>query len=135
MSSNWMGNLDMLAQEGVINFDAPAFVMGTKPRYVGNPRLSQMQPFPGPIPEAPLINQPQPLVDEFQKQDNNNHVKNPTWKKVLFGLVAAGTLIFAGYKFKKTLIPYAKKACTNISDFCKNSWNKFTGLFKKKKTP
>lgn len=37
--SNWATNLDMLAQEGVISFDAPSFVMGQKPRYVGNPKL------------------------------------------------------------------------------------------------
>lgn len=133
--SNWATNLDMLAQEGVISFDAPSFVMGQKPRYVGNPKLQQMQPFLGPVPDAPLINQPQPIIDEFkQSGDNNkNYVKNPAWKKWLFGAVSVAALIFGGYKFKKTLIPFFKNIGSKTSDFFKDGWNKFTGLFKKKK--
>ena len=141
MGSNWAANLDMLAQEGIINFDGPAYVMGQNPRYVGNPNA--MQPFAGPVPEAPLISN-QPGTDEFKPSDanNKNYVKNPAWKKLLFGAVALGTLIFGGYKFKKTLVPWAKKnlknitfkgACKSVGGFFKNGWTKFINLFKKKK--
>lgn len=141
MSGNWATNLDMLAQEGIINFDGPAYVMGQKPRYVGNPQMAR--PFNGPAPEAPLINN-QPGADEFKPSDanNKNYVKNPTWKKWLFGAVAVGTLIFGGYKFKKSFVPLVKKtyqnftfknACKSVGDFFKDGWHKFTGLFKKKK--
>lgn len=141
MSANWATNLDMLAQEGIINFDAPAFVMGQAPRYVGKPQV--VPPFVGQVPNAPLINQPQPAVDEFKPLNNNkNYVKNPAWKKILFGAVALGAVIFGGFKFKKTLVPWAKKSFKNFSfkkmgqsvaDFFKTGWTKFTGLFKKKK--
>ena len=37
MTTNWAYNLDMLAQNNVLDFDAPAFVMGQNPRYIGSP--------------------------------------------------------------------------------------------------
>lgn len=133
MSGNWAMNLDMLAQEGVINFDAPSYVMGQKPRYVGNPKLKDMQPLHAHVPEAPLIHHSQPEVDEFHHSTHDkNFVKNPTWKKWLFGIVAAGTLIFGGYKFRKTIVPWIKKAGSKTGTFFKTGWNKFIGLFKKK---
>lgn len=137
---SWTTDLDMLAQNGVIGFDAPAFVMGQKPRYVGNPQA--VRPFVGQIPEAPLINQSQPMADEFKPSNDKNYVKNPTWKKWLFGIAATTALVVGGFKFKKTLIPWVKKSCKNFSlknmgksigDSFKTGWNKFTGLFKKKK--
>lgn len=144
MSANWVANLDMLAQNGVIDFDAPAYVLGQAPRYVGNPKV--VPPFIGQMPNAPLINQPQPINDEFMPSDKNkNYVKNPLWKKLLFGAVTAGALIFGGYKLKNKFVPGMKKMFKNFSikktgksigDFFKNGWTKFTNLFKsKKKTP
>ena len=128
MGIGWANNLDLLAQSGVLDFDAPAYVLGQPPRYVGNP---------GPV--DPLYDNPprvigfeQPKVDEFKPSKNNNLVKTPAWKKWLFGLVTAGALIFTGYKFKSKLIPFAKNSFTKIGNFFSNCWKKFTGLFKKK---
>ena len=62
MGTNWANNLDMLAQNGVLDFDAPAYVTGQKPRYVGAPAMPP-SPFAGPVPQAPNLNQPK--TDEF----------------------------------------------------------------------
>ena len=128
MAIGWANNLDLLAQSGVLDFDAPAYVLGQPPRYVGNP---------GPV--TPLVDNPprvpgfeQPKVDEFKPSKNNNLVKTPAWKKWLFGLVAAGALIFTGFKFKSTIVPFFKNAPEKVGNFFSKGWKKFTGLFKKK---
>ncbi len=147
MSSNWANNLDMLAQNGVLDYDAPAFVMGQKPRYVGAPAMPP-SPFAGPVPKAPNLNQPQ--SDEFNpEKKDNNFVKNPAWKKCAFTFLALGTLALGGWKFKSKLMPSIKSGWTkltgkfkfsSIKQFCtdkakatgkffKDGWNK---LFKKK---
>lgn len=146
MSTNWAYNLDMLAQNGVIDFDAPSYVIGQNPRYIGNP--ASISPFVGQPPQAPLLNQKQ--IDEFQPSTPqiDNGVKNPAWKKWLFGAVAVGTIIFAGFKSKsigqwikkswnkvssKLSWQSIKKGANSVGTSIKNGWNKFIGLFKKKK--
>lgn len=147
MSSNWANNLDMLAQNGVLDYDAPAFVMGQKPRYVGAPAMPP-SPFAGPVPKAPNLNQPQ--SDEFNpEKTDDNFVKNPAWKKCAFTFLALGALALGGWKFKSKLMPSIKSGWTkltgkfkmsSIKQFCtdkakatgkffKDGWNK---LFKKK---
>lgn len=39
MTYNWAANLDMLAQNGVLDYDAPSYITGQKPRYVGSPDI------------------------------------------------------------------------------------------------
>lgn len=129
MSANWAYNLDMLAQNGVIDFDGASFVTGQAPRYVGRPSMPP-SPYVGPpYPSAPSINQPQ--VDEFQKQKNklpkieeqdNDLIQNPSWKKWAFGILAVGGLIFAGFK--------AKSIYKWVKDFIKNPSSKFNWKFK-----
>lgn len=88
--SNWAYNLDLLAQNGVLDFDAPSFVMGTPPRY-GNP-----SPFGGEVPQP--IKQPE--QDEFKKPDETNFVHTPMWKKALFTVVSTSLLIYGACKLK-----------------------------------
>lgn len=128
MGIGWANNLDLLAQSGVLDFDAPAYVLGQEPRYVGNP--GAVTPIMGNPPR--VIGFEQPKVDEFKPSKNNNLVKTPAWKKWLFGLVAAGALIFTGFKFKSKIVPFVKNAPAKIGNFFSNGWKKFTGLFKKK---
>jgi hypothetical protein len=155
MSANWAYNLDMLAQNGVIDYDAPSFIMGQTPRYVGSP-LPQTSPYIE-VPNAPALKQPE--IDEFkqekqkvpQKQENDRSiVKNPSWKKWVFGALALGTVIFGACKFKSIStwikkVPsklsnkfkwsnvknYCKQKGKSICNFFKNGWKKFIGLFKK----
>jgi hypothetical protein len=155
MSANWAYNLDMLAQNGVLDYDAPSFIMGQTPRYVGSPS-PRTSPYIE-VPNAPALKQPE--IDEFKqekqkvpqnKENDRSIVKNPSWKKWVFGALALGTIIFGAYKFKSiskwvkdipskiskklkwsNIQTYCKDKTKNICDFFKNSWNKFTGLFKK----
>lgn len=154
MSGNWANNLDMLAQNGVLDFDAASFVTGQAPRYVGAP-YAPYSPYLGPpLPNAPALNQPQ--TDEFQQgktkiplqeKQNRDFIKNPTWKKLLFGALAIGAVGVGIVKlkslnkltknlFNKISFKSAKKFIVDkgkiVSDFFKNGWNKFTNLFKKK---
>lgn len=48
MGSN---SLDSLAANGIINFDADAFIKGTPPRYVGSPEEPLYLPFDKPLPD------------------------------------------------------------------------------------
>lgn len=139
MTYNWATNLDMLAQNGVLDYDAPSYITGQKPRYVGSPSVIP-SPYAGPAsnPKIPYLREPD--VDEFlhEKPDKKDIVANPSWKKWAFGLVAAGALIFGGIKFKSKILPAIKKLpqilkLDKVADFFKNGWNKFTGLFKSKK--
>lgn len=139
MTYNWATNLDMLAQNGVLDYDAPSYVTGQKPRYVGSPSVIP-SPYAGPAsnPKIPYLREPD--VDEFlhEKPDKRDIVANPSWKKWVFGLVAAGALVFGGIKFKSKILPAIKKLpqtlkFDKVADFFKKGWNKFTGLFKSKK--
>lgn len=132
MSPSWADNLDMLAQNGVLEFDAPSYVTGQSPRYVGSIAYTP-SPFVGPASSGQNLSQPK--IDEFKPADKGGGgVKNPVWKKWLFGLITAGVLVFGGWKFKSKIIPWLKNLpktlkFDKITDFFKNSWNK---LFKKK---
>ena len=153
MSCNWAGNLDMLAQNGVIDFDAASYIMGQPLRYVGNP--TNPSPFNGQPPTMTNLNQPK--IDEFKINNQQNQGGQPssipTWKKVAFGALAIGGLAFFGYKFKsisswcknqfnklrsgnisfKSTKKFFKDIGTSIGNFFSTGWKKFTGLFHKKK--
>lgn len=146
MSCNWAGNLDMLAQNGVIDFDGASYIMGQPLRYIGNP--TNPNPFNGQPPTMTNLNQPK--IDEFKMSGDKKDVAKPSsWKKWAFGALALGALIFGGFKFKSKLVPCAKNAWSklnfksagnwisnkakSVGSFFKKGWNWFTGLFKSKK--
>lgn len=110
---SWSTDLDMLAQAGVIDFDAPSYIYGRTPRYIGNPVMPN--PF-GEGVEKPTLSE-QPKIDEFKQPKENEayETHSPVWKKVLFATVALGALIFTGYKCKGLI---------------NKGWNALTGLFK-----
>ena len=128
MAIGWANNLDLLAQSGVLDFDAPAYVLGQPARYVGNP--GPVNPLYDNPPRVPGFEQPK--TDEFKPSKNNDLVKTPAWKKWMFGLVAAGALIFTGYKFKSKLLPFAKQIPSKVSNIFSSGRKKLTGIFKKK---
>lgn len=104
---SWINDLDACASAGIISYDAPAYIRGAQPRYIGNPDFAQI---PGYLPPTPQ----QPAKDEFKLTDPHN---NPKWKKVLFGTVVAGTLAAGIYAISK-----GKINIKNIKtpDFLKN---------------
>lgn len=122
LSPGLVNNLDNLAREGIIDFDAASFIVGAKPRYIGNPSYFQQFPLPE-MSDVDTSKLKQPSKDHFvnpEKEDLQS--KNPLWKKVLFGTLAGGLLIFGGYKLYKTKP-------------LKNLLAKLTKFFKPKKTP
>jgi len=101
MDSNWVTHLDALAAGGVIDFDAPAFLLDQNPRYIGHPDMERL-PMQTPmyLPEGIKLKDV-PDTDILEKSENKNLVNNPTWKKVLFGgLLTLGGL-FGGFKLFK----------------------------------
>ena len=43
MYSNWVNVLDNLAAGGVIDFDAPAYLLDQPARYVGHPKFAEVK--------------------------------------------------------------------------------------------
>lgn len=124
---SWINDLDALASAGVIDFDAPAYIYGTKPRYYGNPAFETIPP------NLPKPQQPQ--SDIFDK--NPTPVKNPSWKKWLFGALATGGIIFGASKlkfvkklFKKINLTNLKTIPSKIINGVKTGWQKLLKFLK-----
>ena len=117
--SDWVMALDNLAASGVIDYDAPAFIMGQQPRYVGHPELAHLSI------QNPAFSQGNLNGDSFEK--SNNLVQNPKWKKVLFaGVAIGGTLLIAASMISlkhKIKLPKFKKL-----KFSKLKLPKFSGI-------
>lgn len=131
---SWIADLDMCASTGILEFDAPAFIKGTTPRYYGHPDFPTI---PG---ELPLMKE-QPKKDEF-KSSGDPAFNNPKWKKWLFGALAVGAVAFGLYKIpaiknKLSSISFAslKNIPSKIWNGIQSGWNKFIGLFKKGPAP
>lgn len=124
MVSNWVYNLDMLAQNGILDYDAASYIMGVPPRYG----------YPYNIPQSPN----QPKTDEFRKKNNKNIVNPSVSKKWALGLISAGILIFGGMKFKSKLASvktvFSKFKLSSVKDFFVNSAKSIGKFFKDKFT-
>lgn len=93
-------SLDNLAANGVIDFDADAFIRGTTPRYVGGDKT--YLPFETPLPQSIKgLNtsnlKGQPDSDVF----NDGKKKLPLWKKITAGVAGTLLLAFGGFKIFK----------------------------------
>lgn len=138
MTDNWVHSLDMLAANGVLDYDGAAYIRGTQPRYIGNPAL-RTNPQP-PAPTSQTItpqhqNQTlpsQPAQDEFSYSDKPL-IENPSWKKLLFAFVAGGAIIFGGMKLKGSKFgKWCGKQFTWVGDQFKKLWNWIKKPFTKK---
>ncbi|HNW26764.1 MAG TPA: hypothetical protein PLG15_02125 [Candidatus Gastranaerophilaceae bacterium] len=85
--------LDNLAANGVINYDANAYIRGEKPKYGINPQMKA----PGLKMDSNAKMQEQPQKDEFK----NSIEKIPSWKKILTGVLLVGTAVLLGKKIWK----------------------------------
>lgn len=112
---------DALAVNGILDFDADAYIKGTRPRYVGRPRPMQYPPF-----EQPLMAYPAPYVapaihSQPHKDELVKHTSLHSWKKALLGALVAGVAIFGALKYKGKIsslfngkvVPLFKKATAN----------------------
>ncbi len=116
MLPNWTTSVDMLADAGIIDFDASAYIMGAPARFVGRPQY--------PIYNIPPIALKPPVKDEYRSTlPDNTIVKNPLWKKILFGaiLTVAGVLGIAKLHNAPQMFKNIK---VKVSDFFKNLFKK-----------
>ncbi len=114
MSTDWVSSVDMLADAGIVNFDAAAYVTGTPARFVGSPQY--------PVYNLPPLKTPV-KQDEYKPTDTSL-VKTPAWKKVLFGILAAAGIVW-GVRKISSAPALIKGAGEKVCDFFKN-------LFKRK---
>lgn len=123
MSQNWVSNLDMCANYGIIDYDAAAYLRNQPPRYMGSPQFRVNYPtdnFYGKGPaQQPQVNNPR------NGKLNRDPNRNPVWKRVLFWAVGLGALIFAGYKLRGTaFMKWIGKGLTNVWNWIKKPFAK-----------
>lgn len=124
MSNDWVTSVDMLADAGIINFDAAAYVTGTRPRYACTPQF--------PIEQMPSLDLSQPQADTFSSSTSNSIVKNPGWKQWVFGALAIGGLVWGAKTLSKNPIKSFGNLGPKIGTFFADGWKNFTSIFKKK---
>jgi len=97
-------DFDNLAANGIINFDADAYIKGTSPRYVGNPGNANAMPFEQPLvppgsyyPGLGAQLPQQPGHDQFKHDEGH---KKAGAKDVLAFAVFGSIAAYAGVKFK-----------------------------------
>lgn len=108
------GAYDRLAANGIIDFDADAYIKGTTPRYVGDPDGYVGLPYDRPL---PVMNQPmgpypgahnrpqlhaQPNKDAFVTHSDKKRT-NIHWKEALFGVLLAAAGVFGGIKLSRAI--------------------------------
>lgn len=138
MSSDWVMALDNLAAGGVVDFDAPAFLLDQPARYVGNPKMETLpMEYPPLLPDGVKLKDV-PKIDEYTPS-NGNLIQTPTWKKVVFGGLVAiglGALAMMGLKgkFKMPKFSTSKFKMSDMTKFktsIKNSASTVYGYIKK----
>lgn len=105
-----LSTLDNLVANGVLNFDADAYVRGGAPRYYGNPFGSQAMPFDQPITPYPYASPyygggyapmlpSQPNVDAFINR--HEHSSANSLKELLVYGFAGSLIIYGIHKLNK----------------------------------
>lgn len=101
MSSNWVNALDACAAAGVIDYDAPAFISGKTPRYIGHPEFEKLPLKNDFLLPKGIKMKDIPSFDTYTNTEDKSMVNNPTWKKVLFGIIAIGAVIAGALAIRK----------------------------------
>lgn len=148
MSSDWILALDSLASGGVIDFDAPAYLLDKPARYVGHPPLEKLPNEISLLPEGTKMKE-QPQHDGFEHPEEGM-AKNPAWKKwtlgvLLTGLIGGGigAILLKKGKIKlpkKLKLPNMSNVKTSIKNLATTAWTYIKKPFiwlghKFKKTP
>ena len=135
MSLDWISALDMCAANGILDYDAPADILGQDPRYVGHPDFKKLPMVPTLLAEGTKLPD-MPKTDEFVPQ-NDNLIENPAWKKWLFGV---GATVAVGGSILAALISKGKiKIPASVKNLGSTVWNAiktpFTWIASKFKKP
>lgn len=137
MNSDWSYAIDMCAASGILNYDAAADILGQKPRFVGNPKMSEIEGIsPVYLPEGTKMKDPlsEDGFEKLEENDDKNLVQNPTWKKVLIGGITAlgiGAGLFALFKGKLKMPKFSKINFDSIKNSVVNVGKKAWGYIKK----
>ena len=150
MEGGIQNSLDALASNGILNFDADAFVSGASPRYVGGLPQNYL-PFDRPLgnyPTAPALLpngtkiKEQPKKDEVVTTPDGKPVKKTkTWQKIGLGVVAAVVVALGGKKLYNVIKKAGKpgpaynnpnSVINSSNSMWSNLCNKIKGLFMKK---
>lgn len=136
MGSN---SLDSLAVNGIINFDADAFIKGTPPRYAGSPEEPLYLPFDKPIPDvfeshgkvghgknASEGESDNPFISKIHGNNNSSSFKNFLMIALVGGV---GAYLIAK---RKSLSSQYKNIKGKTENFFANCKEKMTSTFKSK---
>lgn len=139
MNSDWVMALDNLAASGVIDYDAPAFLLGKKARYVGNPQYETVPMLP-PVHLLPDVKMKDvPPADTYDRPEDKPITEPASWKKWLMGgiiaaLAVAGALKLLVYTGKIPADWYSAANLKNYGsqalDWTKNAWGKLVTKIK-----
>lgn len=132
MSSNWVYPLDVCAAAGILDYDAPADILGQEPRYMGSPKFSDIPTIDTSLlPDGTKL-KGQPKSDQF-KNSSKDLINNPTWKKWAFGGLATlgvGGAVVAALVSKGKIklpkmpsMPKLSKAGTYLKNLGAKIWN------------
>ena len=110
MPVDWVTAMDMCASAGIINYDAPAAILGQTPRYFGHPNIDSIPSLNG------------PLSDTYDT-DNHNMVRPKDWKRT-----AMKTLIGIGATLG--IVKLIQKGILNVTNI-KKVGKAILNIFKK----
>lgn len=133
MNTNWVMALDNLAASGVIDYDAPAFLLGKPQRYVGHPQYDTI-PMLTPLLLGPDIKMKNiPPIDTYENPVDKPITEPASWKKWLMGgiltaLAVAGSVKFLVYKGK---IPTDWYSLSNLKNYGSQALNWTKNMFSK----
>lgn len=103
-------SFDILAANGIINYDAESYIKNGGQRYVGTPESeAQYAPMDKPLMVlgtsygvTPGINlHGGPSQDSFISHGNQKEKSGPTWKQALTAVLIGGTAAYTAYKVKR----------------------------------
>ncbi len=131
---NWVTTFDALAASGVIDFDAPAFLMDKKSRYIGHPNLEKL-----PLDDSNYYPHGVKLKDVPDKDildisQSNKLIENPTWKKILFGAIAIAGTILGAFALHKAPAKIRTYKISKLRTLAKTK-NYFSNVWQKLKQP
>lgn len=110
-------SLDNLAANGIINYDADAYIKGTPARYVGSPRMNQYPPFEQPLmvyePGVQAFNPQMPRQPHQDEYTPKKHT-SVNWRNTLLATILGGLGIYGGIKLTKFVNKFRNKKFLNI---------------------
>lgn len=130
MEMNSSSSLDSLANYGVIDFDADAYIKGTKARYVGRPNGGEYLPLDQPLYSPNYGIAPGAHLSGHPSQDafvDRGETKRTSWNGIFAGGIIAALAIFGGSKVKEifTKNPDKVTEMTSLFQKCKDGVKKF----------